>query len=129
VAAPQYPTDNRLFRIVRASASPYGWVLQVSNTQGRTWDQVSVVPCGAAGSPPVLLMLSPTFGRDSTLLARNASSTPCAISRNAGQSWTGPPARVASGYSNGTTVFSPTFAQESVAARSYRWPDESGDIE
>src|SRR5260370_18135066 len=113
VPVPQYPYDSRLFRIDPASTSPSRYFVQVSTTQGRTWDQVGAYPQYPYPCQPnvsVTLTLSPTFGQDSTMLL--SGSTPCSASRDGGRTWNRFPARITSGYSSGTITFSPTFAAD-----------------
>jgi hypothetical protein len=101
VPAPRFPSDNRLFRVVGNNP------IQVSTTQGRTWDQVSERMCGIT---QVSLVLSPTFDVDGTMIASRA--TPCALSRDAGRTWTKFPMRIMSSYSQASVAFSPTFGQD-----------------
>jgi hypothetical protein len=115
VPAPQFPTDNRLFKIVG------GQTLRVSTTQGRTWEDLSSIP-GPCRIDPTL-QLSPTFATDQTMLALNADTScllrvksPGWISRDGGHTWSALGNLAASSNLSirrePTILFSPTYATD-----------------
>jgi hypothetical protein len=93
-------------------------LIQVSTTQGRTWEQVGTRSACPQTNPRysyqfATILLSPTFETDNTMVAfANSGWGPLAISADSGQSWSCLTERFVQVYRNAMTMFSPNYAQD-----------------